>query len=159
MRRHERRIFYLHRRFTGNAAVAEELCQETFLRAWQKLATFEGRGAFGGWLTRLAYNVFLQYRRRQGVHDEAEPLDGAGDDRGGRTPLSALGSAGDERDLERLLAVVTAEEQRLLVLSYAGGLSASEIGDMLGTSPGTVKSRIHRAKEKIRRHFHIEVKA
>lgn len=151
VRRHQQRIFYLHRRFTRDPALAEELCQETFLRAWQKLDTFEGRGAFGGWLARLAYHVFLRHRRRNPHDAETASLEQMPDQ-----PAAAAGN-GHEPDLDRLLSVVGADEQRLLILTYAGGLSASEIGEMLGTSPGTIKSQIHRAKQKIRRHFHIEV--
>jgi RNA polymerase sigma-70 factor (ECF subfamily) len=156
MRRHQQRIFYLHKRFTRNAALAEELCQETFLRAWRKLGSFAGRGAFAGWLSRLAYNVFLQHRRRN-PHDAVtrsleEPQTAAS----AAEALATPASAGEEPDLDRLLAVVTPQEQQLLILTYAAGLSATEIGDMLDTSPGTVKSQIHRAKQKIRQHFHLE---
>lgn len=158
MRRHQQRIFYLHSRFTRDPARAEDLCQETFLRAWQKLDSFEGRGAFAGWLTRLAYNVFLQHRRRHHHERFVDSLDQPGAPAGDEA-LSVTDSAGDGPDLERLLAAVDTDEQRLLILSYAGGLSAAEIGEMLGRSPGTVKSQIHRAKQKIRRHFHIGVES
>lgn len=146
MRRHERRIYYLHLRFTRNSALAEELCQETFLRAWQKLPSFRGDGRFIGWLARLAYNVFLQQRRRSRVEfadSAAEP-----------EPV-ALEDAAPE--LDRLLAVVSVDEQRVLILCYAVGLSAAEIGALLGLPAGTVKAQIHRAKEKIRARFQIEV--
>jgi RNA polymerase sigma-70 factor (ECF subfamily) len=156
MRRHQQRIFYLLNRFSRDPGVAEELCQETFLRAWRKLASFEGRGPFGGWLTRLAYNVFLQHQRRRRHQPDArsleEPAMASAADEAAATP----GPTGSEPDLERLLAAVSAAEQRLLVLTYAEGLSATEIGAMLGVSPGTVKSQIHRAKNKIRLQFQIE---
>jgi RNA polymerase sigma-70 factor, ECF subfamily len=151
MRRHERRIHYLLLRFTRDPALAEDLCQETFLRAWRKLSTFQGSGSFAGWLARLAHNVFLADRRlartaRETVTDDP--------DRDG--PAAATVAGNDEApDLDRLLAVVSPQEQRLLTLSYAAGLSATEIGAMLGESPGTVKAKIHRAKQKIRHHFAI----
>lgn len=155
MRRHQQRVHYLLLRFTRDRSVAEELCQETFLRAWRKLATFQASGPFHAWLARLAYNVFLQYRRRPASRMPTSSLDDphwtAPDD-----ALTVAGSDAELPDLERLLGAVSPAERELLVLSYAGGLSATEIADMLNTSPGTVKSQIHRAKDKIRRQFAIE---
>lgn len=153
VRRYQQRIFYLLWRFTRNRWVAEELCQETFLRAWRKLDSFAGHGSFAGWLTRLAYNEFLQHRRRRQITGDSldDPRIKAAAEAALAVPESTAAA-----DLERLLAVVSPEEQNLLILSYAGGLSATEIADMMESSPGTVKSKIHRAKEKIRRHFHIE---
>jgi RNA polymerase sigma-70 factor, ECF subfamily len=155
--RHQQRIFYLLRRFTGDAAIAEELCQETFLRAWRKLATFDGRGAFGGWLTRLAHNVFLQYHRRGGNRMRTTSLDDTETNFQIDGMLATEPSADEAPDLPRLLAVVSEEEQRVLVLAYAEGLSLPEIGEILDLPIGTVKSQIHRAKQKIRRHFQMEV--
>lgn len=153
MRRHQQRIFYLLWRFTRNRSVAEELCQETFLRAWRKLDSFAGHGSFAGWLTKLAYNEFLQNRRRRQVTGDS--LDDPRTQAAAESALAVPDSTAAP-DLERLLAVVSPDEQNLLILTYAAGLSATEIADMLQSSAGTVKSRIHRAKEKIRRHFHIE---
>lgn len=158
MRRHERRILHLHVRFSRSASVAEELCQETFLRAWRKLGTFHGQGSFAGWLTKLAYNVFLQHLRRNRRHAQVEFLEQLPESVTDAA-LSVPDSAGQGPELDRLLAVLSTEERELLVLNYAGGLSTTEIGDMLGVSSGTVKSQIHRAKQKIRRHFHIETES
>lgn len=147
MRRHQQRIGYLLQRFTRDPALAEELCQETFLRAWRKLASFRGSGSFAAWLTRLAYNVFLQDLRRR----KRQPAANAGH------VETATRLDESQPELDRLLASVSADEQRLLILTYAAGLSASEIGAMLDMPAGTVKSLVHRAKDKIRRHFGIEV--
>ena len=156
MRRHEQRIYYLHKRFTRDAGLAEELCQETFLRAWRKLASFENRGPFGGWLTRLAYNVFLQHKRRHRNQVDARSLEEPGVSSEAAERLAVPGPTGAGPDLERLLAALSEPEQHILILTYAEGLSATEIGAMLGLSAGTVKSQIHRAKNKIRQQFSIE---
>lgn len=157
VRRHERRTLSMLRRFTRDPALAEELCQETFLRAWQKLASFQGQGSFGAWLAAVAYNVFLQHRRRHAGRDRI--TDSLDDPRAG-TELadrqSANGADSGSAELDRLLAVVSEDERIVLTLSYAAGLSATDIGAMLGLAPGTVKSQIHRAKDKIRRAFDIE---
>lgn len=156
MRRHERRIHALLWRLTRNPALADELCQETFLRAWRKLGSFQGRGRFEAWLAALAYNVFRKQwrstRRYAGTRSLEEP--------GVTTEVDATSAAISAEpatvDLDRLLAVVSPDERQLLTLSYAAGLSASEIGAILDTAPGTVKSQIHRAKQKIRRAFGID---
>lgn len=157
VRRHERRTLSMLRRFTRDPALAEELCQETFLRAWLKLASFQGQGSFGAWLAAVAYNVFLQHRRRHAGRDRI--TDSLDDPRAG-TELadrqSANGADSGSAELDRLLAVVSEDERIVLTLSYAAGLSATDIGAMLGLAPGTVKSQIHRAKDKIRRAFDIE---
>ena len=157
VRRHERRTLAMLRRFTRDPAVAEELCQETFLRAWQKLSSFQGQGSFGAWLAAIAYNVFLQHRRRHAGRDRVtDSLDVAGPGTELADRHSANGADTGSAELDRLLAVVSADERIVLTLSYAAGLSASDIGAMLGLPPGTVKSQIHRAKDKIRRAFDIE---
>lgn len=154
VRRHEGRIYHLLRRLARNDHLAEDLAQETFVRAWRKLASFRGSGSFAAWLSRLAYRVFLQHRRRNARRDDVASLDDpAMADAGAPAPDATEPDAGD---LDRLLAVVSEDERALLVLSYGAGLSASEISDIVGSTSGTVKSQIHRAKAKIRRAFHIE---
>lgn len=151
VRRHQRRIYYLLLRFTRDPALAEDLCQETLLRAWRKLGTFDGRGSFAGWLARLCYHVFLAERRlaRHKAWAASAALDDVDE------PVAAPHGSDEVPDLDRLLSVVSPAEQQLLILNYAAGLSAAEIGDTLGLAPGTVKSQIHRAKQKIRQHFAV----
>jgi len=154
MRRHQQRIFYLLWRFTRDRPVAEDLCQETFFQAWRKLASYENRGSFAGWLTKLSYNILLQHRRRRQVTGESlsDPKVQAAAEAARSAPEGSAATP----DLERLLSILPVKEQDLLILTYAGGLSTAEIGAMLKVSAGTVKSRVHRAKEKIRKRFQIE---
>src|SRR6201991_118875 len=65
MRRHNRRLFRVARGVLGNDAAAEDAVQETYLRAYQRLDTYQPQGKFGGWLTRVALNEALMMRRRQ----------------------------------------------------------------------------------------------
>lgn len=151
VRRHQARILALQKRFSRDHALAEDLAQETFLRAWRKLSTFSNTGSFGAWLAKLAYHIFLQHRRRASTTREmtspTESLDVAD------TPVS--GVSDELPDLQRMLDILEHDEQLVLVLNYAHGLSNSEIGDVLNLPTGTVKSQIHRAKEKIRQQFRI----
>ena len=147
VRRHQPRILLLHKHLTRDAGLAEDLCQETFMRAWQKLNSFTARGSFSAWLGRLAYREFLQNLRR--IKRRPQMIDAD------ISKLSAAPARDDLPDLNRLLAAVEPEEQLVLVLNYGHGLSHREISDMLGVPAGTIKSQIHRAKEKIRQHFKL----
>ena len=75
VRRYEQKILMLQQRLNGERALAEDLTQETFLRAWQKLDTFSAAGSFGGWLASLSYNVFRAHWRKQRKQREEVPLD------------------------------------------------------------------------------------
>ena len=144
VRRHQSRILLLQRRLCGEASLAEDLSQETFLRAWQKLDTFKGSGSLSGWLSRLAYNVFLQDVRRQKKHRGQVDFDSLEQPPGTEPEDPRLA------DLNKLLSILPREEQVMMVLNYACGLSNTEVGEVLGLPTGTVKARIHRAKAKIR---------
>lgn len=157
MRRHQRQVYHLLLRLSRNHAAAEDLCQETFLRAWSKLERFEGRGSFAGWLCRIAYHLFLQHLKRQPPAHAMDSLDAADQSSPAASALTTPDHGDLQPELDRLLGAVSDEERTLLVLSYAGGLSITEIATMLDRAPGTVKSQIHRAKEKIREKFAIEV--
>jgi len=158
VQRHQPRILLLLTRFSRDRSLAEDLCQETFLRAWRKLATYDHRGRFAGWLAKLAYNVFLTHLRRNRKRNELERPESAGSvAQATAAELEASVSDNTElADLDRLLAVVSHEEQIVLVLNYAHGLSNSEIATVLDRREGTIKSQIHRAKQKIREHFNLE---
>lgn len=149
VRRHQGKILLLQRRLTREPALAEDLSQETFLRAWQKLSTFSGTGSFAGWLASLSYNVFLQDRRsrkRQRAEIALDDVAPAGliDSGDGAADGSVLA------DLERLLSALDREDQIIMVLFYAHGLSATELGRVVRMPSGTVKARIHRAKARLR---------
>lgn len=151
VRRHQRKVLMLQRRFCRDPALAEDLCQETFLRAWRKLSSFDNRGAFGGWLAKLAYNVFLTNVRSNKRRVATETPQSA------ETPTPTTDpNPAAAIDLDTLLSVVSDDDQVLLVLNYAHGLSNSEIGRILEVPEGTIKSQIYRAKQKIREHFQLD---
>jgi len=153
VRRHQSQVRNFLRRLTGDAAAADDLAQDCFLHAWNKLQTFAGRGSFAGWLLRIAYTTFLQSKRRARRYNEAlDTATGLA-----TTALGNYTSATDELpDLDKLLAVLSEEERAIVVMSYACGLSHREISDATGLPTGTVKSIIFRSKEKIRVSFDIK---
>ena len=154
IRRHQSHIRNFLRKLTGGSFdQADDLAQETFLRAWDKLQTYSGRGSFIGWLLKVAYTTFLQSKRKSKRY--AEVLDEAGH----VADLQAKSYTQDTEevsDLDKLMAVLTTEERAIMVMSYACGLSHREISDATGQPVGTVKSIIYRSKEKIRTSFDIK---
>jgi RNA polymerase sigma-70 factor (ECF subfamily) len=153
IRRHQSQVRNFLRKLTREPAAADDLAQDCFLHAWNKLQTFTGRGSFIGWLLKIAYTTFLQSKRR--ARRYAQVLDDAA--YVAETESRSYNQGLDEApDIDKLLAVLTVEERAIVVMSYACGLSHREISDATGQPTGTVKSVIFRSKEKIRTSFDIK---
>ncbi len=153
VRRHQSHVRNFLRKLAGDYTLADDLAQDTFMHAWDKLQTYSGKGSFIGWLLKVAYTTFLQSRRKSKRY--AEVLEEVGhvadvEERKSTLPVEEAG------DLERFLAVLTEEERAIMVMSYACGLSHREISDATDMPVGTVKSVIFRGKEKIRTSFDIK---
>jgi RNA polymerase sigma-70 factor (ECF subfamily) len=137
----------LLRRMCNNHAEADDLAQEAFIKAWDRLRDLETPAAFPGWFRRIAVTTFLMAKRRQKAVfeeiDDASPLASEGS-----TPEAA---AGAKIDLERALARLSDVERMCVTLNHGEGLSHSEIVDMTGLPLGTVKSHVLRGTEKLRR--------
>jgi RNA polymerase sigma-70 factor (ECF subfamily) len=143
------------RKVTGNGALADDLAQETFIRAWDKLASFRGSGNFSAWLMKIAHNEFLQsLRRSQRERRLGERLGHEAAEEELPAPLGGRPDAG-VTDLPRLLSVLSEEERAVMVLSYAYGYSHAEIVDVTGLPLGTVKSHLHRGRARVRAAFDI----
>jgi len=153
VRRHQSHVRNFLRKLSGDYTLADDLAQDTFMHAWDKLRTFSGKGSFIGWLLKVAYTTFLQSKRKSKRY--AEILEEVGhvadvEERKSTMPVEEAG------DLDRFLAVLTEEERAIMVMSYACGLSHREISDATDMPVGTVKSVIFRGKEKIRTSFDIK---
>jgi len=133
--------------------LADDLAQDCFLHAWDKLRTYSGRGTFIGWLLKVAYTTFLQSKRKSKRY--AEVLEEAGHV-ADQQERSVTRPSEEVTDLDKLLGVLTAEERAIVVMSYACGLSHREISEAVDQPVGTIKSLIFRSKEKIRANFDIE---
>ena len=153
VRRHQSHVRNFLRKLSGDYSLADDLAQDCFLHAWDKLQTYSGRGSFIGWLLKVAYTTFLQSERKSKRY--AEILESAGQvaDQESR---SKVVENEEITDLDKFLAVLTEEERAIMVMSYACGLSHREIGDATDLPVGTVKSVIFRGKDKIRNHFDIK---
>lgn len=145
------RIFSVCVRMVGDRAKAEELTQDAFVRAWEKLGTFRGDSQFSTWLHRLAVNVVLNDRetegRRRDRHDDAvEDLDtiSYGDVR----PLPVPGLS---LDLEQAIAALPPGAKKVFVLHDIEGYTHEEIAESLGVTAGGCKAQLHRARMILRR--------
>lgn len=149
-RAHVDRIFTLCARMVGERGRAEDLTQDVFVRAWDKLAQFRGDSAFGTWLHRMAVNVVLNdrqaERRRRDRHDEGiEDMDtlALGDAR----PLPVPGLS---LDLEAAIASLPPGAKKVFVLHDVEGYTHEEIAGMLGVTAGGCKAQLHRARMLLR---------
>jgi RNA polymerase sigma-70 factor (ECF subfamily) len=137
----------LLRKMCGNGAEADDLAQEAFIKAWDKLRDLETPAAFPGWFRRIAVTTFLMARRKQRAIfeeiDDASPL--ASEE---STPEAA---AGAKIDLEKALARLSDAERLCVTLNHGEGLSHAEIVEMTGLPLGTVKSHVSRGTDKLRR--------
>src|SRR5207245_11566558 len=143
---YQHRVFGVALRMLGNRAEAEEIAQEVFLRAYRAIGAFRGEARLGTWLygiaSRLCLNRLASPDRRLARGDEALA------DVAAPTPDAA--SAAERAELDAALRAAIAglpEERRLvLVLRDVEGLSYEEIAETLAIDPGTVRSRLHRAR-------------
>lgn len=150
---HSARVYRHALRLTGNRADAEDLTQDVFVRVFRSLHTYQERegASFEGWLHRVTTNLFLdQVRRRARLR--LDPL-GEGLDTLGSTPAAqdlALPGAFDA-DVEEALTALPPEFRAPVLLADVDGLSYDEVADVLGLKLGTVRSRIHRGRARLRR--------
>ena len=153
VRRHQSHVRNFLRKLCGDYTLADDLAQDCFLHAWEKLHTYSGRGTFIGWLLKVAYTTFLQSRRKSKRYGEI--LESAGhvadqEQRDRTMPVEEI------TDVDKFLAILSDEDRAIFVMSYACGLSHREISEATNMPVGSVKSVIHRGKEKIRTSFDIE---
>lgn len=141
------------RHLTGDPAQADDLAQETFIRAWERLHTITDAGKFKAWVMKIAYNMFLQSRRRQGR--ETRLADALGREYLAAENHSTMDPDAGLADLPGMLASLTPEERIAMVLCYAYGMSHREIAELSEMPLGTVKSHIRRGTARIRNRFDI----
>ena len=141
--RHELYVRNLLRQLCRDAAVAEDLAQDTFVIAWQKLSTLKNPEGFGAWVRRIAYREFLHMLRRGNLEsDYIESLQAEHED--------YADDLIEDTELARWLEVCSPIEREILLLRFAYGFTQEEIAADRNIPIGTVKSHVHRAKAKIK---------
>jgi RNA polymerase sigma-70 factor (ECF subfamily) len=150
VRQHADRVYRLAYRLSGNQHDAEDLTQETFIRVFRSLQSYQP-GTFEGWLHRITTNLFLDMvRRRSRIRMEALPEDYDRVPADGPTPEEIYHDSRLGADLQAALDSLPAEFRAAVVLCDIEGLSYEEIGATLGVKLGTVRSRIHRGRQALR---------
>ena len=143
-RAHAPRVFALALRLTGDRAAAEELLQDTFVRAWERLGGFRGEATLASWLHRLTVTVLLgearSARRRDARAQRAAPPDPAD------TTVAAEDAPLDRIDLERALATLPPGARLVFVLHDIEGWRHDEIARLTGNAPATMRAQLHRAR-------------
>jgi RNA polymerase sigma-70 factor (ECF subfamily) len=141
---HATRVFSLCARMVNDRTQAEELTQDVFVRAWEKLHLFRGEAAFGTWLHRMTVNVVLNARKSDGRQRSRFEDDDEGD---GIDALAARPHApGDRMDLEASIAKLPKGARRVFTLHDVEGYKHEEIAEMLGVTTGATKAQLHRAR-------------
>ena len=158
VRENQTRVHNLALRMTGSEEDAQDIAQETFLKAWRTMGKYRGECSLGSWLYRIASNLsidLLRKNKRQ-QREKIVSLEDNGED--GRTlelpdlreePQTILEREENRRAVWACLEKLPEEQRLILVLRDVNGLSYEEIGASMGLEMGTVKSRIFRAREKL----------
>jgi len=148
-RSHCGRIYALCWRMCGgDRALAEDMVQEAFVRAWNKLDLFKGESKFGTWLHRLAVNVVLSDRR---IRVKRVQRERQMDDDVERTLIGERDVfAGLRKDLEAAIAGLPERARTVLVLYDIEGYQHDEIAKMTGMAVGSSKAQLHRARKLVR---------
>lgn len=151
VRDHTDRVYRLAYRLTGNRADAEDLTQETFVRVFRSLSSYQP-GTFEGWLHRITTNLFLDGARRRtrlrfdAIGESVERMPAP--DR--ISPERGFEHDNLDLDVQAALVALKPQFRAAVVLCDIEGLSYEEIGETLDISVGTVRSRIHRGRAQLR---------
>jgi RNA polymerase sigma-70 factor (ECF subfamily) len=150
--RHARRTYGMVARILGDRASAEDVVQETFVRAWRGLASFRGDAQFSTWLYRIAVNEANRYLARETRRElfSYEDVMMKVPDISADVPLRAESSE-TRRLLERLLSELPANYRAPVVLRDVEGSSNEEAADLLGLDLRNFKSRLHRGRMALRK--------
>ncbi len=162
VRAHGGTVFRVARRITGNDADAEDVAQETFLRAYRSLESFESRANFGTWIYRIAVRCALDKLR--GRRPEREGLEEENSD-GDLAPVQVADRAPGPEQLvqskeiaayrEAAMASLTPLERTAFTLRHVEDCSSEEIAAVLDVSPEAVKQATYRAVQKLRKRLAI----
>ncbi len=147
VRRRHSQVRGLLRRLCRDPSLADDLAQQAFLQAWRSIHSIESAGAFGGWLRKIAVNVWLQHVRARSAREGASAI-AMGEP--ARSEPSHEPTIGEQLDLDRALAQLSAEVRLCIVLAYGERMSHREIAAAADIPIGTVKSHISRGSARLR---------
>ncbi len=159
VRRCEKQVYQLALRYTNNEADALDISQEVFLRVWRSLSGFQGDCAVTTWVYRITVNTAIDLTRKRARRREDSLTVGSEEDGEDRTADLTDDSYSPEKEYEKTelreqvaaaIADLPEEYRKVVILRDVNGLRYDEIGELLALSEGTVKSRLFRARERLR---------
>jgi len=156
---HQNKVYTICVHMVTDREEAADLAQEAFLKAWRNLSSFQGESSFATWMHRLTTNVCLDYLRKQSRRQNISTAVSLDDEDSGWTepadhsqdPQVHLEREERKRALTRALQELPEHHRRPLIMREVSGMSYQEIADALDTDLGTIKSRIARARERLRK--------
>ena len=152
--RYQDRLFNMLVRLVGCEQEARDVAQEAFLQAWQKLSSFRGNAKFTTWLYRVAFNIAISRRRKAKPALSVERLrEEAGEEPADHTlqPDEPLMTQERIAMVERALSELKEEQRFIVTLREMDELSYEEIAEILDVPVGTVRSRLFRARDELRK--------
>jgi RNA polymerase sigma-70 factor, ECF subfamily len=156
MERYRQKVMHLAVSIVRDAALAEDLSQTVFVKAWQALPKFDGRASLSTWLYTITRNTCLtaveRERRIVPLEDFNEVADDDGDPMLFGTAQAGVESAGQaaaEYDVAKLLEQLPEPYRRVVVLFYLEDRSCEEVGELLSMPTGTVKALLHRGRKRL----------
>ncbi len=157
VKKYQKQVHALVWRKIGDFHIAEEITQDTFLKVYQKLPTLKNPNQFSGWLYVIATRQCLAYLRKKRI--ETESLEDMDTDMIENTAYSkyvaaeqAKANADAQRAVvKKLLAKLKESERTVMILHYFGDMTCAEISRFLGVSPSAIKSRLSRARQRLKK--------
>jgi RNA polymerase sigma-70 factor, ECF subfamily len=158
VRAYERPVYNLAYRMLGNAEEAEDAAQETFLRAYTRLATYQPERKFVNWLLSIASHYCIDRLRRHArtpqisLDDTLPPLYLASDE---ERPDQAVDRKQEQERVRRVLETLPPDYRAAVVLRYWYEMSYEEIATTTGSTESAIKSRLHRARQMMAEQLHV----
>lgn len=149
VRRHQSPLRHFLRQLTAfEVERADDLAQETLIKVYRSIHTFQGTAKFTSWLYQIAYHTFLNDQRRR--HPETQFDESVHPVPSDATPADSTAAAGDRGDVERALSQLPARQQAVFELHYQQEMTHAEIATALDLPLGTVKSDLTRGREALK---------
>lgn len=160
MQKYEKKVYTLCYRMTGNKEDAADLAQESFLKAFRALPSFQGQSSFSTWLFRIVTNTCLDERRKRKRKPQIlsldNPLSTADGEiqiefaAGGPDPLQAALEHELQAEIQELLHLLPPKQRAIIIMRDLQGFSYEEMAETLQVNLGTIKSRLSRARSRLR---------
>ena len=150
VRRHEKRLYNYALRMSGNPDDAMDILQDVLLSVYRNLPSFRGDAKFSTWLFRIVSFRCTDYFRRKALEEPCVDDGAVADPDDSRLPDTSLGNARDNREISRLMLMLSPDQRHVVELKFFQHFTFDEIAGQLGISPNTAKTRLYAAIEKMR---------